>query len=77
VQIERPVNLFDHVARAIGFATDDDAIRTAKIFDRRAFPQEFRVRRHVEIRPGRILRMIFSTLRPVPTGTVDLVTTTV
>ena len=77
VEIERAIDFAHHVARPFGVAAHHHAVGTAEILDRRAFAQEFRIGRHVEQRIGAgLLRMISSTLRLVPTGTVDLVTTT-
>ena len=77
VEIERAVDFAHHFAGALGVAADHDAVGAAEILDRRAFAQEFRIGGDVEIGVGTALRMISSTLRLVPTGTVDLVTTTV
>ena len=77
VEIERAIDFAHHVARAFGVAADHDAVGAAEILDRRTFAQEFGIGGHVEIaHSGRAARMISSTLRLVPTGTVDLVTTT-
>jgi hypothetical protein len=48
-----------------------------EVLDRRALAQEFRIRDDRESASGRVSRMMRSTSSPVPTGTVDLVTTTV
>ena len=55
---------------------DDDAVGMLEIGDRRAFPQKFGVGGdRTSSRPLRV--RISSIWSPVPTGTVDLVTTTV
>ena len=48
-----------------------------EILDRRALAQEFRIGDDRDIGVGLASRMMRSTSSPVPTGTVDLVTTTV
>ena len=48
-QIERPVELAHHLARALGLGADDDPVGAHEIVDRRAFAQEFRVGGDVEL----------------------------
>ena len=66
-------------ARIVG--AHHHAIRTHEVFDGRAFLEEFRVGNHVEFDIGTALRRATRrprrrTLSAVPTGTVDLVMTT-
>ena len=77
-QIERAVERPHHRAGGLAVGADDDAVGAHEILDRRAFAQKFGVGDDVEPRlAGARRRRIAATSRPVPTGTVDLVTTTV
>ncbi len=76
-QIERAVELAQHLARAVALGADHHAVRPHEVADRVALAQEFRVGGDVECPGpagwrGRSPR----SRRPVPTGTVDLVTMT-
>ena len=76
-QIERAVERAQDRAGGLAIGADDDAVGAHEILDRRAFAQEFGVRGDVEAASGGCIRgRISATWRPVPTGTVDLVTTT-
>ena len=52
VEIERPIDLVHHVARARILGADDDAVGALEIADRRAFAQEFRIGDDGEIGVG-------------------------
>ena len=43
VEVERPVELAHHLARALVVGADHDAVGALEVADRRAFAQEFRV----------------------------------
>ena len=78
VEVERPVDLGHDRHGALVVGADDDAVGTLEIVDGRAFAQEFRVGDDGEVGVrAAVSRMMRSTSSPVPTGTVDLVTTTV
>ena len=49
VEIERPVELGHHLARALVLGADHDAVGTLEVLDGGAFAQEFRIRDHGEI----------------------------
>jgi hypothetical protein len=55
---------------------DDHPVGAHEVVDRRAFAQELGVRGDVESASGAGRAMTSPTLRLVPTGTVDFVTTT-
>jgi hypothetical protein len=65
----------------LAFRPDDNAVRAHKVLDCRAFAQELRIGHHIEFNAGPGLRddprHLAPGADPVPTGTVDLVTTTV
>jgi hypothetical protein len=68
-------------ARNVGRAAQHDAVRTHEVFHGRAFLQELGVRHHRELQVFQTARASSSritalTRSPVPTGTVDLSTTT-
>ena len=77
VEVERAIDFAHHALRARVLGADDDAVGALEVADRRAFAQEFGVGDDRDLHVGRVSsRRISSTLSPVPTGTVDLVTTT-
>jgi hypothetical protein len=75
-QIERPVELAQHRTRPLAGGADHHPVGAHEIGDRRALAQKLRVGGDVEAvgRPGAAQDR--GTSSPVPTGTVDLVTTT-
>ena len=81
VAVERGVDLAQQVlALGVGGA-DDDAVGAHAVGDRGALLQELRVGDHVEAevaepRAASVSASLARTLSAVPTGTVDLVTTT-
>jgi hypothetical protein len=76
--VERAIDLRHHIRARSSLDADHDAIGMLEIVDRRAFAQELGIGRDVEsAASGPTSRMMRSTSSPVPTGTVDLVTTTV
>ncbi len=77
VEEQRPIDLAHDLAAEFVLGADDDPVGPLEIADRRAFAQEFGV--GDDAIPGAVQplsAMIRSTSSPVPTGTVDLVTTT-
>ena len=78
VEEQRAVELAHHRLGALVVGAHHHAVGALEVVDRRALAQELRVGDHGERRrPGARLRMMASISSPVPTGTVDLVTTTV
>jgi len=76
VERQRPVDIAEHLSRALVRGADHDPVREFEIADRGALAQKFRIGGNDEI--GRRADLADrSTSSPVPTGTVDLVTTTV
>ena len=76
VEEQRPVDFAQHVLRMLVLGADHDPVGMLEVGDRRAFAQELGVGRdRYPSTPSS--RRISSILSPVPTGTVDLVTTTV
>ena len=51
-QVQGPVQFAHHVARARAAGADHDPVRPHEIVDCRAFAQELRVGRHIEVRVG-------------------------
>ena len=77
VEEQGPVDFAQHVLRAVVLGADDDPVGMLEVGDRRAFAQELGVGRDRDVR-SRPPRAGSASIRsPVPTGTVDLVTTTV
>ena len=77
LRIERAIELAITAPRALVLGADDHPVGPLEVVDRRAFAQELRVGDDGELGVGPRSRMIASISSPVPTGTVDLVTTTV
>ena len=76
-QVERPVDLLEHLDGAGVAGADDDAVRPQEVGHGRALAEKLRIRDDREVvAPRSLSRMICSIIRPVPVGTVDLVTTT-
>jgi hypothetical protein len=77
VEIERPIYFAHQLGGALVFGADDDPVGPLEILDRRSFSQKTPGLETTQARAsGAVSRMMRSTSSPVPTGTVDLVTTT-
>ncbi len=76
VEEQGPVNFAQHFARMLVLGADDDSVGMLEVGDCRAFAQKFGIGGDRDL--GRPLRAGSRSISsPVPTGTVDLVTTTV
>ena len=76
VEVKRAIDFIDHFAGTLVMHADNDPVGVFEILDGCSFAQEFRVGNDgdIGVRPCRMRR---ATSSPVPTGTVDLVMTTV
>ena len=77
VETERTINLINHPPGALVIRTDNNAVGMFKIVDGCTFTQKLRIRYHHSIGARASLGYDALNSSAVPTGTVDLVMTTV
>ncbi len=76
-RVDALVQLRDDVTVGDVEGADDDAVRLHEVLDRGSLGSELRVRDVADVRRGRDRRAGAEPLRPVPTGTVLFIATTI